>query len=176
MDDARPHRGERVEALPERELLHRRLELRAAAGDVVERRDAADRSARLPAVRPVRPPPDDHRDLALPVGTRLLARDDDLLAVADQRVRPDREAERAVGAFEARPVDVRLVVDPDRDDLLRPARREQPNAVEPVALAPGALDRLPCLVAPVEPAEAGRPGVDDMVALQAPEPRPAALH
>ncbi len=76
---ARADRRERVEALAERELAQRRLELRPAAGDVVERRDGADVRPGVVARHAVGATTDHDRDLALVVRARLLAGDHDLV-------------------------------------------------------------------------------------------------
>src|SRR5207237_10223143 len=61
---------------------------------------------------------------------------------------------------------VGLVVEPDRDDLLRLARVEEPHVGEGVSLPAGGRDRLPGLVARVEAAEAGGTRVDDLTVLE----------
>src|SRR6478736_2949242 len=71
--DARAHRREGVEALAERELAKRRLELRPAAGDIVQAGDAADRASRFLGGGAVDGAAEDDPHLALVVGPGLLA-------------------------------------------------------------------------------------------------------
>ena len=142
-DHARPHRRERVEALAEGELAQRRLELRAAPADVVDRGDPADRRARARAGRAVGPPPDHDGDLALVVGARLLARDHDRLARADQRRAELREDDGHLRRIEVRLRGVRAVVEPDPHDLARDHRDAAASGSESGRAGPSAAGSAP---------------------------------
>ncbi|XHU06151.1 hypothetical protein RPX00_35400 [Amycolatopsis sp. WGS_07] len=174
MHDAVAHRGERVEALAERELLHRRFELRAAAAHVVDDGVAAHVLPRVFDVDPVRLPGDDDREFPLVVGAGFLARDHDVVVRSDDRGRQFREHERHVRPLEAGFLDVRLVVEPDREDLRRRNRREQRDVGDAVPRAGGGLDRGPVLRRRNETGGGGRTGGDDRVAFRAAE-EPAAV-
>ena len=128
--DARPHRREGVEALAERELAKRRLELGPAAGHVVQAGDAADGRAGLVRRGAVDRAPEHDRHLALVVGPGLLARDDDRLVGPDQRRGELGEDDRDGRDLELGLLGVVAVVEADRDQVARDGRVQEAEAGE----------------------------------------------
>ena len=103
-----------------------RLVLVVAHRDVVGDRVAGDRRQRLVAADAPHAAADHERQLGLVVDGLGLRRQHDRLARADQRVGELREQRRVVGQVVDALVDVRLVVEPDADDLARP-RHDRPQ-------------------------------------------------
>ena len=166
VDEAGPERPERVEALAVGELPQRRLELRAAPGDVVEAGVGAHRGARGVAGRAVDALADHDRELALVVGAGLLARDHDRLAVPDQRRRPLGEDHRHIGDGELGLLGVVAVVEADADQLAGHHGMRERDGVERRALALGGRERRPRLARRHEAPGPGRAGVDDRLVLE----------
>ncbi len=164
--EARADRAEGVEALAERELAERRLELGPAPRHVVEGAVRADGRARRGAAGPADARSEDERQLALVVGPRLLARDHDGRAVADQGRRVLGEDDRNLGDVELRLLGVVAVVQADADHLAGDDRRQQPDAGEGVLRPVRPLEGLPRLVRGHEPHRAGRAGVADDLTLE----------